>query len=112
MRVSTIAVFFSNITCSDIKYPGEDMFMRLLQVILNIPNTYLSDKEHGGVVMLWVPLTRRIKVLLPRAEVPQSHAAIAGDLWTDLLILNHQHLHYDQIHRVFYAGVLVKLGYD
>lgn len=74
-------------------------------------HTYLSDKEHGGVVVLWVSLTRGVKFLLPGAEVPQGHAAIAGDLRADLLVLHHQHLHHDQVHRVLYAGVLVKLGY-
>lgn len=93
-----------------IKYPCKEMLnlLRLLQLILN---TYLSDKEHSSVIVLWVSLTRGVKVLLPRAEVPQCHATIAGDLRADLLILHHQHLHHYQVHRVLYAGVLVKLGY-
>lgn len=79
--------------------------------LLQILNTYLSDKEHSSVKMLRVSLTRGVKVLLPRAEVPQGHAAIARDLWADLFIFHHKHLYYDQVHRVLYAGVLVKLGY-
>lgn len=38
-------------------------------------------------------MARWVEELLPGAEVPQSHAAVAGDLWADLLILHHQHLH-------------------
>lgn len=85
--------------------------LNLLQLLQLILNTYLSDKEHSSVVMLWVSLARGVKVLLPRAEVPQGHAAIAGDLWANLLILHNQHLHHDQVHIVLYAGVFVKLGY-
>lgn len=85
--------------------------LKLLRLLRLILNTYLSDKEHSCVVMLWVSLTRGVKVLLPRAEVSQGHATIAGDLWADLLVLHHQHLHHDQVHRVLYARMLVKLGY-
>lgn len=89
----------------------KEHYIYTIYTIFALFHTYLSHKEHGGVVVLWVSLTRGVKVLLPGAEVPQGHAAIAGDLRADLLVLHHQHLHHYQVDRVLYAGVLVKLGY-
>lgn len=71
---------------------------------------HLSGEEHGRVVVLRVPLARRVEELLPGAEVPQSDAPVAGELRADLLVLHHQHLHHHHADRVLYAGVLVKLG--
>lgn len=39
---------------------------------------YLSSEQHGSVIVLWVSLAWWIKVLLPGAKIPQSHASIAG----------------------------------
>lgn len=77
---------------------------------LNQVLTHLSGEEHGSVIVLRVPLARWVEELLPGAEVPQSHAPVAGNLRANPLVLHHQHLHQHNVYRVLYAGVLVKLG--
>lgn len=79
------------------------MYARLL-----VP--HLSSEQHGSVVVLGMPLAWWIEALLPGAEVPQSHTSIAGDLRSNFLVFHHQHLHHHHVHRVLYAGVLIKLG--
>lgn len=61
-------------------------------------STHLSDKKHSCVKVFWMPLARWVEELLPGAEVSQSHATVTGDLWPNLLILHHQHLHQHNIH--------------
>lgn len=71
---------------------------------------HLSSEQHGSVIVLWMPLAQCVEELLPRAEVPQSHTSIPGDLWSNILIFHHQHLHDHHVHRVLYARMLIKLG--
>lgn len=52
-------------------------------------NAHLSGEQYGSVIVLQVPLARWIEKLLPGAEVPQRHVSIAGDLWSNLLVLHH-----------------------
>lgn len=59
--------------------------------------------------MLRMTLTGRVEELLPGTEVAQGHASIAGQLWSQLLVLYYQHLDHHKAHGILQAGMGIEL---
>lgn len=48
---------------------------------------HLSGEKNGCVIVLCIPVTGRVVLLLPAAEVPQGESSIGGNLWPLLLFI-------------------------
>lgn len=79
-------------------------------VLLARAPSHLSGEENRGVIVLSVPVTGRVVLFLPVAEVPQSEGSVGSDFWPLLFLIDDQDLHYHQAHRIPNAGVFVEPG--
>lgn len=71
---------------------------------------HLPGEEDGSVVVFGVPVTGRVVLLLPAAEVAQSEGSVGGDVGSFALLVDDHDLHHHQADGVADAGVLVELG--
>lgn len=71
---------------------------------------HLPGEEDGSVIVLGVPVTGRVVLLLPAAEVAQSQGSIGGDVGSFALLVDDHDLYHHQADGVADAGVLVQLG--
>lgn len=49
--------------------------------------SYLSGEKNGCVIVLGIPVTGRVVLFLPAAEIPQGESSIGGNLGTFLLLI-------------------------
>lgn len=75
-----------------------------------ICSLYLSGEQNCSVIVLSMPVTGRIVLLLPVAEIPQGEGGIRGHIRSLLLIIDDHYFHYHQANGVLDTGMLVQFS--
>lgn len=63
---------------------------------LAMSSSHLSGEKNRSVIVLCIPVTGRVVLLLPVAEVPQSEGSVGSYFWPLLFLIDDQDLHYHQ----------------
>lgn len=72
--------------------------------------SYLPGEENRGVIVAPVPVTGRVVLLLPAAEVPQTERSVGSHFWPLLFLIDDQDLYCHQANWISNAGVFVQPG--